>query len=839
MNGIDVSHGARITLSRSTGENGQKSLSTATGNDVRRQHRPANFNTPQSRSVSCLNTVSTGAQTIQGGQGDTLISTGAAEGTFIGGAGNTLIDARYYRIFTSDYAWNAIGSALKLDFGWQASSTYRTHAAYDLGYFDPGQTPDTGGLDWLGYVDTAELSDGDQIYVAQPGFGTAAITGQDDTGRSYRFDPVNWTLAIDGGTPTAQYEWVAPILAPKKQTLIGGQRDNVLLANDAGNILVGGGGVNVLIGGKGDDRISAGNKNDLIDGGAGDDLISGGAGDSQITGGTGNNRIEGGSGNETIYAGLNTDDWAAAGADTTHRVAGNAGNDTLHGSGGSDTLLGGLGNDLLWGGNANDNLDGGTGDDYLDGGDGDDRVDGGNGNDLLFGGQGQDLLQGASGDDEIQGEKGNDTLDGGSGSNRLFGGSGDDRYLIASGSLNVIGDTQGNDTLILGAGIDIANVVSTKSSTGNQLVIDYGTGKTTVDNGLNGSIERFETANGSTMTLGAFLNATLKTPMTVSGNTDGVPVTIYGGSAADHLTAGPGDRLIGGQGNDTLSLSGADATFDFRQGDGQDAVLGTSGVKHFSFVEDAGILAGSARLAKAAPDTRDLLLSYGEAGDTIFIQDSAFSIDQTYRFADGTVLTQRQLLEQSGIGLDWLGSTMDETTAGTANDDRLLGAGGNDALNGLDGNDWLEGGDGRDTLSGGNGDDVLVGGRGDDTLSGGTGDDTLIGGAGANRLDGGAGHDVYVLEHGTYNEIVDQDRAGDETIRLPDNMRLADFYAARLDNDLIMQGLERGKALLEDIPQKCLSGRMPRSTGKNGQKRKASGPFGIKSANGPFWRQTA
>ena len=129
MNGIDVSHGARITLSRSTGENGQKSLSTATGNDVRRQHRPANFNTPQSRSVSCLNTVSTGAQTIQGGQGDTLISTGAAEGTFIGGAGNTLIDARYYRIFTSDYAWNAIGSALKLDFGWQASSTYRTHAA--------------------------------------------------------------------------------------------------------------------------------------------------------------------------------------------------------------------------------------------------------------------------------------------------------------------------------------------------------------------------------------------------------------------------------------------------------------------------------------------------------------------------------------------------------------------------------------------------------------------------------------------------------------------------------------------------------------------------------------
>ncbi|HQU80926.1 MAG TPA: hypothetical protein PLU47_15850 [Azonexus sp.] len=209
------------------------------------------------------NALSTGPQTLQGGQGDTFISTGSAEGTFIGGAGNTLIDARYYRSFQSDYAWNAIGSAFKLNLGWQASSTYRMHTAYDLGYFDPGQTPDTGGLDWLGYVDTAELSDGDQIYVAQPGFGTAAITGQDDTGRSYRFDPVNWTLAIDGGTPTAQYEWVAPILAPKKQTLIGGQRDNVLLANDAGNILVGGGGLNVLIGGKGDDRITAGNKNSV------------------------------------------------------------------------------------------------------------------------------------------------------------------------------------------------------------------------------------------------------------------------------------------------------------------------------------------------------------------------------------------------------------------------------------------------------------------------------------------------------------------------------------------------------------------------------------------------
>jgi len=76
MNGIDVSHGARITLSRSTGENGQKSLSTATGNDVRRQHRPANFNTPQSRSISCLNMQAGACNTLIDGQGNDRITTG-------------------------------------------------------------------------------------------------------------------------------------------------------------------------------------------------------------------------------------------------------------------------------------------------------------------------------------------------------------------------------------------------------------------------------------------------------------------------------------------------------------------------------------------------------------------------------------------------------------------------------------------------------------------------------------------------------------------------------------------------------------------------------------------
>lgn len=736
------------------------------------------------------NTLSTGTQTIQGGQGDTFISTGAAEGTFIGGDSNTLIDARYYRTFRGEYAWNAIGSAFTLSFGWQASSAYRPHVAYDLGYFDPGQTPDTSGLDWLGYVDTAGLlsADESQIYVAQPGFGNLVINGQDPQGHTYSFDPLNWTITVNGN-PGDIREWVVPILAPKKQTLIGGKGDNVLLANDAGNILIGGGGTNVLMGGKGNDKISAGNRNDIIDGGAGDDFIEGGAGDSQIYGGRGSNVINGGSGNESIFAGVSDADWASAGAESINRVAGNDGNDTIYGTGGVDTLLGGLENDVIRGGNSNDVLDGGAGNDYLDGGDGDDQVDGGIGNDVLLGGKRQDLLQGGAGDDEIRGEEGNDTLVGGSGSNRLLGGSGDDRYVIDSGSQNFVDDEQGNDTLVFGAGIDMATVVSTKSSSGNQLVIDYGTGKTTINNGLNGSIERFQTANGSTLSLREFLNATLKTPVTGSGNTDGIPVTVYGGGGSDYLTAGSGDRLIGGQGNDTFSMVGADASFDFQQGDGQDSVLGASGVKNFSFVEDAGILASSARLSKAAPGTRDLLLTYGEAGDSIFIEDSVFSINQTYSFADGTVLTQRQLLEQSEIGLDWLGTASDEVVSGTSNGDRLLGDSGNDTLSGLDGNDWLEGGDGRDILSGGEGDDILVGGRGDDKLYGGTGDDTLIGGAGANQLSGGAGHDVYVLEHGTYNEIVDQDPAGEETIRLPQDMHLADFCATRLDNDLIIQNL--------------------------------------------------
>ena len=89
-----------------------------------------------------------------------------------------------------------------------------------------------------------------------------------------------------------------------------------------------------------------------------------------------------------------------------------------------------------------------------------------------------------------------------------------------------------------------------------------------------------------------------------------------------------------------------------------------------------------------------------------------------------------------------IGSTGNDTYAGTKYADNARGGKGADDLKGGKGADDLYGGNGADTLSGGNGVDTLSGGKGADTLSGGKGADTLSGGKGADTLSGGNGADT-------------------------------------------------------------------------------------------------
>ena len=80
----------------------------------------------------------------------------------------------------------------------------------------------------------------------------------------------------------------------------------------------------------------------------------------------------------------------------------------------------------------------------------------------------------------------------------------------------------------------------------------------------------------------------------------------------------------------------------------------------------------------------------------------------------------------TGDGLaNLIGTTGDDTLAGTNAAEYLLGRAGNDVLSGGSGNDVLDGGIGNDNLSGGSGNDVLYGGAGNDQLSGGSGADVF------------------------------------------------------------------------------------------------------------------
>ncbi|MGH8621437.1 MAG: putative Ig domain-containing protein, partial [Burkholderiales bacterium] len=83
-----------------------------------------------------------------------------------------------------------------------------------------------------------------------------------------------------------------------------------------------------------------------------------------------------------------------------------------------------------------------------------DLIEAGHGNDLVHAGAGRDIVVGGKGNDWIAGEAGNDVLQGEEGRDHLLGGLGDDLYRYERrGGHDVIEETGGFDTLILGAGI--------------------------------------------------------------------------------------------------------------------------------------------------------------------------------------------------------------------------------------------------------------------------------------------------------------------------------------------------------------------------------------------------
>lgn len=126
-----------------------------------------------------------------------------------------------------------------------------------------------------------------------------------------------------------------------------------------------------------------------------------------------------------------------------------------------------------------------------------------------------------------------------------------------------------------------------------------------------------------------------------------------------------------------------------------------------------------------------------------------------------------------------IGTSGNDSIAGTGDADELWGRGGNDSISGSGGNDYMHGEGGGDTLLGGSGNDRIWGGSGidalfgqdgadqiygefgDDYMDGGNGNDWLIGGAGNDRLRGGEGNDY--LDGGVGVDDI-QGGAGNDTL---------------------------------------------------------------------------
>lgn len=102
-----------------------------------------------------------------------------------------------------------------------------------------------------------------------------------------------------------------------------------------------------------------------------------------------------------------------------------------------------------------------------------------------------------------------------------------------------------------------------------------------------------------------------------------------------------------------------------------------------------------------------------------------------------------------GAGNDTLyGNGDNDRLNGDGGNDFLYGGGGNDRLYGIGGNDTLNGGGGFDSIDGGSGNDSLIGGSAIDSLYGESGNDTLQGQSGADLIDGGSGTDSATVEAG-------------------------------------------------------------------------------------------
>lgn len=552
-------------------------------------------------------------------------------------------------------------------------------------------------------------------------------------------------------------------------TLLGEGGNDVLDGLEGNDFLVGGAGYDTLVGGSGADALAGEDDADFLYGDGGDDSLFGGAGDDRLYGGEGEDTLSGGAGADQFMGDAGCDHFADVRLSDGDAILDIEWNEVIsltdvesistlfatsaHQGGTSGVMIkatdaaatglfvrGGL--TQLDAADPTFELPSGERLSYsslmerwfqedvaLVGTAIGDALKGYAGHDILRGLAGDDRLIGGVGDDLLEGGVGNDDLRGGTGFDTLRGGMGDDTYTVDA--IDVIDELAGEgfDTVfahfsaILGANLEALRLAggAALEATGNAL-----------GNVLSGN----DAANA-----------------------------LLGLEGDDVLSGNDGnDTLVGGSGDDILFGGAGDDAYVFATGDGVDAIDDPSGINVVTF--GPGTTASSLTVDSYVGDDGATYLSvaYG-GGDAFAVRNGLLGAIGEYRFADGVVLTHRELLDSLGP-LSLSGGTGNDTTHGAGAADALVGA------------------DGDDTLYGDGGDDVLRGDAGRDRICGESGDDMLDGGAGNDVLVGGPGEDTYVLGWGTGVDRIEEDGFGASHLRLGPAIGCDELVTTREGADL-------------------------------------------------------
>jgi Ca2+-binding RTX toxin-like protein len=413
-------------------------------------------------------------------------------------------------------------------------------------------------------------------------------------------------------------------------------------AAGSGNDTIYGGGADTIYGGTGENTIHGGSGDDLIYGGPLNDVLYADTGTDQIYGEAGNDTIYGGVGDSSLYGG--------------------DGDDVLYGGTGNQYLDGGDGNDFLYGGTGDQTMVGGTGDDYFQTGQGDEQIYGGtDGNKLLvqyadadqaltnntLTGLGTDTysqiqrisltMTGAANDPhtfDVSGYTGVATLTSESG-NDIVASTDDANFTLADGrltrsdgaSFGLVNITRANLTGTEYVTFDITGwdgLATLAGGSGVDLVDSFSDGNQTL---TDTSLVR---ADGGTFTLSGINSVNLTAgPGNVVLNATGYSgqVSLYGGAGNDTLEGGSGDDyIVGGAGHDYLSagsgntiLVGTAGTGDtLIGGPGQDTIYGSQGADSISGGTGSDVIYSGPVASFISGGTGPDTIVGGASGDTIY-----------------------------------------------------------------------------------------------------------------------------------------------------------------------------------------------------------------------------